>query len=109
MPPNRDVEFTTELLSGIAPIFKKPYMMLTNELPGLMKQLLEKVFIWPIVHFYGFVLYCSQIRRITSKVAVKNKYPLPRIDILFDHLARASFFSKICLRFCYHQIKAMFG
>jgi hypothetical protein len=43
--------------------------------------------------------------RLLNAVTIKNKYPLPRIDILFDQLARAQVFSKIDLRFGYHQIK----
>jgi hypothetical protein len=38
-------------------------------------------------------------------ITAKNKYPLPRIDILFDQLAGAKVFSKIDLRLGYHQIK----
>jgi hypothetical protein len=40
-----------------------------------------------------------------NEVTVKNKYPLPRIDILFDQLSGAKVFSKIDLRLGYHQIK----
>ena len=43
--------------------------------------------------------------RLLNEVTVKNKYPLPRIDILFDQLVGAKFFSKIDLRLGYHQIK----
>jgi hypothetical protein len=43
--------------------------------------------------------------RPLNVVTIKNKYPLPRIDVLFDQLARARVFSKIDLRFGYHQIK----
>ena len=40
-----------------------------------------------------------------NEVAIKNKYPLPRINLLFDQLAGAKVFSKIDLRSGYHQIK----
>jgi hypothetical protein len=43
--------------------------------------------------------------RPLNVVTIKNKYPLPCIDILFDQLARARVFSKIDLRLGYHQIK----
>ena len=43
--------------------------------------------------------------RPLNAVTIKNKYPLPRIDILFDQLSRAKVFSKIDLRLGYHQIK----
>ena len=43
--------------------------------------------------------------RLLNVVTIKNKYPLPRIDILFDQLAKAKVFSKIDLRLGYHQIK----
>ena len=43
--------------------------------------------------------------RPLNEVRIKNKYPLPRIDILFDQLSKAKVFSKIDLRSGYHQIK----
>jgi hypothetical protein len=43
--------------------------------------------------------------RSLNKVTFKNKYPLPRIDDLFDQLKGACFFSKIDLRSRYHQLK----
>ena len=47
---------------------------------------------------------CVDYRPLNA-VAIKNKYPLPRIYILFDQLAKAKVFSKINLRSGYHQIK----
>ena len=47
---------------------------------------------------------CVDYRPLNA-VTIKNKYPLPCIDILFDQLAKAKVFSKIDLRLGYHQIK----
>ena len=47
---------------------------------------------------------CVDYRPLNA-MTIKNKYPLPRIDILFDQLAKAKVFSKIDLRSRYHQIK----
>ena len=77
--------------------------------------LLEKGFIHPSVSPWGApVLFvnkkngtlrlCVDYRQL-NKMTVKNKYPLPRIDDLFDHLKGASVFSKIDLRSGYHQLR----
>ena len=47
---------------------------------------------------------CVDYRPLNA-ITIKNKYPFPHIDILFDQLAKAKVFSKIDLRFGYHQIK----
>jgi hypothetical protein len=118
MPPNRDIEFIIELQPGIAPISKKSYRMPPNELAELKTQLqdlLNKGFIRPSASPWGcpalFVKkkdnslrLCVDYRPLNA-VTIKNKYPLPRIDILFDQLAGAKVFSKIDLRSGYHQIK----
>jgi hypothetical protein len=118
MPPNRDIEFVIELQPGTAPISKRPYRMPPNELAELkiqLQDLLDKGFIRPSASPWGCpalfvkkkdnslslcVDYCP-----LNAVNIKNKYPLPRIDILFDQLAGARVFSKIDFRSEYHQIK----
>jgi hypothetical protein len=118
MPPDRDIEFAIKLQLGTAPISKRPYRMPPVELAELKKQLqelLDKGFIRPSTSPWGcpalFVKkkdkslrLCIDYRPLNA-VTIKNKYPLPRIDVLFDQLVRAKVFSKIDLRSCYHQIK----
>jgi hypothetical protein len=118
MPPDRDIEFIIELQSGTAPISKRPYRMPPNELAKLkiqLQDLLDKGFIRPSASPWGcpalFVKKKDNSLRLyvdyrpLNAVTIKNKYPLPRIDILFDQLAEAKVFSKIDLRSGYHQIK----
>jgi hypothetical protein len=118
MPPDRDVEFVIELQPGTAPISKRPYRMPPKELAELKNQLqvlLDKGYIRPssspwgcpalfVKKKYGSLRLCVDYRLLNA-VTIKNKYPLPRIDILFDQLAGARVFSKIDLRSGYHQIK----
>jgi hypothetical protein len=118
MPPDRDIEFAIELQPGTAPISKRPYRMPLAELAELKKQLqelLEKGFIRPSTSPWGcpamFVKkkdeslrLCVDYRNLNA-VTIKNKYPLPRIDVLFDQLVGANVFSKIDLCSGYHQIK----
>ncbi|KAL0553925.1 hypothetical protein IC582_007829 [Cucumis melo] len=52
----------------------------------------------------GTLRLCINYRQL-NKVTIRNKYPLPRIDDLFDQLRRAALFSKIDLRSGYHQLK----
>jgi hypothetical protein len=118
MPPDREVEFVIELLPGTAPISKRPYRMPPDELAELNKQLqdlLDKQYIRPSSSPWGcptmFVAKKDGSLRMVvdyrplNEVTVKNKYPLPRIDILFDQLSGAKVFPKIDLRLGYHQIK----
>jgi len=118
MPPDRDIEFVIELQPGTAPISKRPYRMPPKELAELkiqLQELLDKGFIRPSASPWGcpalFVTkkddslrWCVDYRPLNA-VTIKNKYPLPRIDVLFDQLARARVLSKIDLRSRYHQIK----
>ena len=118
MPPDHDIEFIIELLSGTAPIAKRPYRMGVNELEELKKQikeLQEKGFIRPSSSPWGALVIfvdkkdgtqrmCVDYRSL-NEVTIKNKYPLPRVDDLFDQLRGACVFSKIDLRSGYHQLK----
>ena len=118
MPLDRAVEFSIDLVPSAAPISKKSYRMPPNELAELKKQLQEllaKGFIRPSSSPWGcsalFVKkkddtwrMCVDYRPL-NEVTVKNRYPLPRNDILFDQLTGARVFLKIDLRLGYHQIK----
>jgi hypothetical protein len=118
MPPDRDIVFAIELQPGTAPISKRPYRMPPAELAELKKQLqelLDKGFIRPSTSPWGcpalFVKKKDESLRMCvdycplNAVTIKNKYPLPRIDVLFDQLVGAKVFSKIDLHLGYHQIK----
>jgi hypothetical protein len=118
MPPERKVEFAIELILGTAPIFKRAYRVSGPELVELKKQideLLEKGYIRPSTSPWaapvlfvekkdGMKRMCIDYRAL-NEVTVKNKYPLPRIEDLFDQLRGASVFSKIDLRSGYHQLR----
>ncbi|XP_050233220.1 uncharacterized protein LOC126681708 [Mercurialis annua] len=118
LPPDREIEFCIELAPGTKPISIPPYRMAPAELKELKDQLEELLscgFIRPSVSPWGApVLFvkkkdrsfwlCIDYRQL-NKVTIKNKYPLPRIDDLFDQLQGARYFSKIDLRSGYHQLK----
>jgi hypothetical protein len=118
MPPERAIEFKIELQLGTASISKVSYKMSREELAELkiqLKDLLHKCFIRPSSSPWGcpalFVSKKDKCLRLCvdyrplNAVTIKNKYPLPCIDILFDQLAGAQVFSKIDLCSGYHQIK----
>jgi hypothetical protein len=118
MHPRRAIEFEIKLQPGTAPIAKAPYNMLLVELSDLKIQfqdLLDKCFIHPSSSPWGcpalFVPKKDKERRLCvdyrqlNVVTIKNKYPFPRIDILFAQLAGAQVFSKIDLHSGYHQIR----
>ncbi|KAI3707163.1 hypothetical protein L6452_25432 [Arctium lappa] len=118
LPPERQVEFQIDLVPGAAPIARAPYRLAPSEMKELMSQLqelLDKGFIRPSTSPWGApVLFvkkkdgtmrmCIDYREL-NKVTIKNRYPLPRIDDLFDQLQGACYFSKIDLRSGYHQLK----
>jgi hypothetical protein len=118
MPSDRDIEFVIELKPGTTPIYKTPYRIATLELAELkenIKELLEKGFIHPSLSPWGapviFVLKKDGTQRLCvdyralNEVTIKNKFPLPRIDDLFDQLHGACVFSKINLRSGDHHLK----
>ncbi|KAK1619957.1 hypothetical protein QYE76_025474 [Lolium multiflorum] len=118
MPPDREIEFTIDLIPGTAPIAKAPYKMGPKELKELKEQLddlEQKGFIQESVSPWGSPMIfvdkrdggrrmCGDYRNLNN-VTIKNKYPLPRIQDLFDQVRGAGVFSKIDLRSGYHQIK----
>jgi hypothetical protein len=118
MPLDKDIEFVIELQPGTTPISKRPYRMPPKELAELknqLQELLDKGYIFPssspwgsptlfVKKKDGSLQMCVDYRPLNA-VTIKNKYPLPRIDVLFDQLASAKVFSKIDLRSGYHQIK----
>jgi len=99
MPPLREVEFCIDLTPGATPISKAPYRMAPAELKELkaqLEELLKKGYIRPNTSPWGapvlFVKKKDGILRLCidyqelNKITVKNRYPLPRIDDLFDRL-----------------------
>ena len=104
------MEFSIELEPGTAPISRCPYRTAPKELAKMknqLEELLEKGFIHPrsspwgcpaiFVKKDGTLRMCVDYRPLNA-VTIKNKYPLPRIDTLFNQLAGAKVFSKIDLR-----------
>ena len=117
VPPEREVDLSIEFVQGTTPISRAPYRMAPTELKELktqLQELLDKGFIRPSVSpwgtpvlfvkkKYGTLQMCIDYRQI-NKMIVKNKYPLPRIEDLFDQLRGASVFSKTDLRSGFYQL-----
>ncbi|GJT59066.1 putative reverse transcriptase domain-containing protein [Tanacetum coccineum] len=111
LPPTRQVEFQIDLIPGVAPIAKATYRLAPSEMKELseqLKELSDKGFIRPSSSPWGApVLFvkkkdgsfrmCIDYQEL-NKLTVKNRYPLPRIDDLFDQLQGSSVYSKIDLR-----------
>ncbi|GJW33639.1 putative reverse transcriptase domain-containing protein [Tanacetum coccineum] len=115
---NRQVEFQIDLILGAAPVARAPYRLAPSKMKELSYQLQElsdKGFIRPSSSPWGApVLFvkkkdgsfwmCIDYREL-NKLTVKNHYPLPRINDLFDQLQRSNVYSKISLRSGYHQLR----
>ena len=118
LTPHREIEFAIDVVPGATPASITPYIMAPLELKELklqLQELLEKGFIRPSVSPWGAPMLfvkkkdgtlrlCIDYRQL-NKLTVKNKYPLPRIDDLFDQLNGASIFLKVDLRSGYHQLR----
>ncbi|GKC19536.1 putative reverse transcriptase domain-containing protein [Tanacetum coccineum] len=118
LPPARQVEFQIDLVPGAAPVARAPYRLAPAEMQELSTQLQElsdKGFIRPSSSPWGApVLFvkkkdgsfrmCIDYREL-NKLTMKNRYPLSRIDDLFDQLQGSRVYSKIDLRSGYHQLR----
>ncbi|GJW49731.1 putative reverse transcriptase domain-containing protein [Tanacetum coccineum] len=118
LPPQQQVEFRIDLVPGVTPVAKSPYRLAPSkmqELSGQLQELQDKGFIRPSHSPWGApVLFvkkkdgslrmCIDYREL-NKLTIKNRYPLPRIDDLFDQLQGSRYFSKIDLRSGYHQLR----
>ncbi|GJU65220.1 putative reverse transcriptase domain-containing protein [Tanacetum coccineum] len=117
LPPARPVEFQIDLIPGAAPVARAPYRLAPSEMKDIeqLQELSDKGFIRPSSSPWGApVLFvkkkdgsfrmCIDYREL-NKLTVKNRYPLPRIDDLFDQLQGSSIYSKIDLRSGYHQLR----
>ncbi|GKD33261.1 putative reverse transcriptase domain-containing protein [Tanacetum coccineum] len=118
IPPTQKVEFQIDLVPGAAPVARVPYRLAPSEmkeLPDQLQELSDKGFIRPSSSPWGApILFvkkkdgsfwmCIDYREL-NKLTVKNRYPLPRIDDLFDQLQGSSVYSKIDMRSGYHQLR----
>nr|GFC01427.1 putative reverse transcriptase domain-containing protein [Tanacetum cinerariifolium] len=118
LPATRPVEFQIDLVPGAAPVARAPYRLAPSEMKEWaeqLKELSEKGFIrpssspWgaPVLFFKkkdGSFQMCIDYREL-NKLTVNNRYPLPRIDDLFDQLQGSGVYSKIDLRSGYHQLR----
>ncbi|XP_069151841.1 uncharacterized protein [Solanum lycopersicum] len=118
LPPERKIELIIDVLPDTQPIPIPPYRRALAEFKELkeqLKDLLEKGFIRPSTSHWGAsVLFvrkkdgslrmCIDYRQL-NKVRIKNRYPLLRIDDLFDQLQGAKCFSKIDFQSGYHQVR----
>nr|GEX22286.1 putative reverse transcriptase domain-containing protein [Tanacetum cinerariifolium] len=118
LPPIRQVEFQIDLIPRTTPVARAPYRLAPLEMQepsNQLQDLIDRGFIRPSTSPWGApVLFvkkkdgsfrmCIDYREL-NKLTIKNRYPLPRIDDLFDQLQSLSIYSKIDLRSGYHQLR----
>ncbi|GKC43385.1 putative reverse transcriptase domain-containing protein [Tanacetum coccineum] len=118
LPPTRQVEFQIDLIPGVTLVARAPYRLAPSKMKELseqLKELFDKGFIRPSSSPWGApVLFvkkkdgsfrmCIDYREL-NKLTVKNRYPLPRINDLFDQPQGSNVYSKTDLRSCYHQLR----
>ncbi|GJW77988.1 putative reverse transcriptase domain-containing protein [Tanacetum coccineum] len=118
LPPSRKVEFHIDLIPKAMPVAKSPYRLAPTEMQKLsnqLKELQDKGFIRPSSSPWGApVLFvkkkdglfrmCIDYQEL-SKLTIKNRFPLPKIDDLFDQLQGSRYFLKIDIRSSYHQLR----
>jgi hypothetical protein len=118
LPSSREVEFTIDLVLGAEPVSRTPYRMAPTELKELKQQLeelLRQGYIKPSVSPWGAPVLCVKKKdgtlrlyidyRGLNTLTIKNKYPLPLIDELFDQLQGSCWYSKMDLRQGYYQVR----
>jgi len=118
LPPKRELDLIIELKPSTEPIFKTPYRMTAPKLQELqiqLKELLDIGHIRPSISPLGapviFVKKKDGSLRLCidyqdlNQATIKNQYPIPGIDDLFDQMKRIVVFSKIDLQSSYHQLR----
>ncbi|GKE68069.1 putative reverse transcriptase domain-containing protein [Tanacetum coccineum] len=112
------IDGETLIIRGVTPVARAPYRLAPlemRELSNQLQELADRGFIRPSTSPWGAPVFfvknkdgsfrmCIDYREL-NKLIVKNRYPLPRIDNLFDQLQGLSVYSKIDLRLGYHQLR----
>jgi hypothetical protein len=122
LPPWREIDFSIDLLPGSTPISKSHYRMSLPKLTELkiqLQELLDKEYITLSVSPWGAPVLFMKIKdgtlrlcinyRQLNQMTIKNKYPFPKINDLFDQVGGAKIFSKLDLQSKFRQNRSKFG